>query len=80
MNYETMTLPELEQAIQAIGVQRDALKAQAVAVQAVIDRKTAQANADRMLAGLGDAEKAALLQAIQGAGNMPSQAVVKGLV
>lgn len=79
MNYETMTLPELEQAIQAIGAQRDALKAQAAAVQAVIDRKTAQANADRLLAGLGDADKAALLQAIQGAGNMPSEAVVKGM-
>ena len=78
--YETMTLPELEQAIQAIGVQRDALKAQAASIQAVIDRKTAQANADRLLANLGDADKAALLQAIQGAGNMPSQAVVKGLV
>lgn len=80
MNYETMTLPELEQAIQAIGVQRDALKAQAAAVQAVIDRKTAQGNADRLLANLGDADKAALLQAIQGAGNMPSEAVVKGMV
>lgn len=80
MNYENMTLSELEQAIQSVGGQRDTLKAQAVAIQAVIDRKTAQANADRLLAGLGDADKAALLQAIQGAGAMPSQAVVKGLV
>lgn len=77
--YENMTLPELEQAIQAIGVQRDALKAQAGTIQLVIDRKTAQANADRLLANLGDADKAALLQAIQGAGNMPSEAVVKGM-
>lgn len=34
---------------------------------------------DRLLNGLGDADKAALLQAIQGAGNMPSEAVVKGM-
>ena len=80
MNYENMTLPELEQAIQAIGAQRDTLKVQAQSIQVVVDRKTAQANADRLLAGLGDADKAALLQAIQSAGAMPSQAVVKGLV
>lgn len=79
MNYENMTLAELEAASQAIGVQREALKVQAVAVQTVIDRKTAQANADRLLANMGDADRAALLQAIQGSG-IPSGEVVKGLV
>ena len=77
--YENMTLPELEQAIQAIGAQRDALKAQAGQIQLVIDRKTAKANAQRLIANLGDADKAALLQAIQGSG-IPSGEVVKGLV
>lgn len=78
MNYDNMTLAELEQASQAIGAQRDALKAQQGAIQMVIDRKTAKANADRLLANLGDADKAALLQAIQGSG-IPSGEVVKGL-
>lgn len=78
MNYDNMTLAELEQASQAIGAQRDALKAQAAQIQAVIDRKTAKANADRLIANLGDADKAALLQAIQGSG-IPSGEVVRGL-
>lgn len=76
--YDNMTLAELEQAIQAIGAQRDALKAQAGQIQLVIDRKTAKANAQRLIANLGDADKAALLQAIQGSG-IPSGEVVKGL-
>lgn len=76
--YDNMTLEELEKASQAIGAQRDALKMQAQAIQAVIDRKTAEANAQRLIANLGDADKAALLQAIQGSG-IPSGEVVKGL-
>ncbi len=76
--YDNMTLAELEQAIQAIGAQRDALKAQAGQIQLVIDRKTAKANAQRLIANLGDADKAALLQAIQGSG-IPSGEVVRGL-
>ena len=79
MNYDNMTLAELEQASQAIGAQRDALKVQQGTIQAIIDRKTAKANAERLLANLGDADKAALLQAIQGSG-IPSGEVVKGLV
>lgn len=76
--YDNMTLEELEKASQAIGAQRDALKAQAAQIQAVIDRKTAEANAQRLIANLGDADKAALLQAIQGQGIASAEAV-KGL-
>ena len=73
--YDNMTLEELEKASQQIGVQRDALKAQGAQIQAVIDRKTAKANADRMIANLSDADKAALLQAIQGQGIASAEAV-----
>jgi len=76
--YDNMTLAELEAASQSISSQRQALKEQAGAIQTVIDRKTAEANAQRLIAGLGDADKAALLQAIQGSG-IPSGEVVRGL-
>jgi len=76
--YDNMTLAELEAASQSISSQRQALKEQAGAIQTVIDRKTADAKSQRLIAGLGDADKAALLQAIQGSG-IPSGEVVRGL-
>ena len=78
MNYETMTIEELEKAIQALSAQREALKAQQQAAHDVLNAKVAAEAAAKLVANLDDAQKAALLQAIQGQG-LDSAAVVKGM-
>lgn len=65
MNYEQMTIEELEAFIAKINAERAVLKAQAVAVHAVLDAKNTTAAAAKKLATMSDAEKAALLQMIQ---------------
>lgn len=64
MNYDTMTVEELEATIAEINAKRAVLKAQAVAVHTVLDAKNVQTSAARKLATLSDAEKAALVQMI----------------
>lgn len=63
-----MTLDELEQHQQAINAERATLKAQAQAVQAVIDRKQGEATLKRRLETMSDAEKAALVQMVHTGG------------
>lgn len=78
MNYEAMTIEELEKAIQALGAQREALKAQQQAAHDVLSAKVTAEAAGKLVANLDDAQKAALLQAIQSQG-VGSAAVVKGM-
>ena len=78
MNYEAMTIEELEKAIQALGAQREALKVQQQAAHDVLNAKVAADSAAKLVANLDDAQKTALLQAIQGQG-LASDAVVKGM-
>ena len=78
MNYEAMIIEELEKAIQALGAQREALKVQQQAAHDVLSAKVTAEAAAKTVANLDDAQKAALLQAIQRQG-MASQAVVKGM-
>lgn len=78
MNYEAMTIEELEKAIQALSAQREALKAQQQAAHDVLNAKVAAEAAAKLVANLDDAQKAALLQAIQSQG-LASDAVVKGM-
>ena len=78
MNYEAMTIEELEKAIQAVSAQREALKVQQQAAHDVLNAKVAAEAAAKLVANLDDAQKAALLQAIQGQG-LASDAVVKGM-
>lgn len=63
-NYDTMTVEELEAAIAEINAQRAVLKAQAVAVHAVLDAKNVLASTAKKLATMSDAEKSALVQMI----------------
>ena len=78
MNYEAMTIEELEKAIQALSAQREALKVQQQAAHDVLNAKVAAEAAAKLVANLDDAQKTALLQAIQGQG-LGSAAVVKGM-
>jgi len=78
MNYEAMTIEELEKAIQALSAQREALKGQQQAAHDVLNAKVAAEAAAKLVANLDDAQKTALLQAIQGQG-LGSAAVVKGM-
>ena len=78
MYYEAMTIEELEKAIQALGAQREALKTQQQQAHDVLSAKVTAEAAAKTVANLDDAQKAALLQAIQGQG-MASDAVVKGM-
>ena len=78
MNYEAMTIEELEKAIQALGAQREALKAQQQAAHAVLNAKVTAEAAAKTVANLDEAQKMALLQAIQSQG-VGSSAVVKGM-
>lgn len=68
MNHDTMTVDELEAEIAGINEQRAVLKAKAVEVHRVLDAKNVKAAAERKLATLSDAEKAALVQMIQAQG------------
>ena len=78
MNYEAMTIEELEKVIQDLGNQRDALKAEQQMAHKALDEKINAAAAAKLVANLDDAQKNALLQAIQSQG-VPSAAVVKGM-
>lgn len=65
MNYEQMTVEELEALIAKINADRAALKEQAMAVHSVLDNKNITAAAAKKLATMSDAEKVALMQMIQ---------------
>jgi len=78
MNYEAMTIEELEKVIQDLGNQRDALKAEQQMAHKALDEKINAAAAAKLVANLDDAQKNALLQAIQSQG-LVSDAVVKGM-
>ena len=78
MNYETMTVDQLEAKLQSITEERAKLRTEALQVQAVLDQKYAAMRAAILLESMSDAEKAALAQAISGAGGIASQESVKG--
>ena len=78
MNYEAMTVEELEKAIQALSAQREALKAQQQQAHDVLSAKVTAEAAAKTVANLDEAQKAALLQAIQSQG-VGSSAVVQGM-
>jgi len=76
MNYEQMTVEQLEAELQRISGERAALKEKAVAVHAVLDRRNAEAAARRKLAEMSDVEKAALAQIVAAEGIESGEAVV----
>lgn len=76
MNYEQMTVEQLTAELQRLNEQRAALREQAIAVHAVLDRKQAVETARRKLAEMSDVEKAALAQLVQAEGIESGEAVV----
>lgn len=78
MNYENMTIEQLEAEMQRITEERARLRAEALKVQAVLDRQYAAMRAAILLESMSDADKAALAQAVTGAGGIASQESVTG--
>ena len=73
MNYEQMTLAELEARQQELTAKRAELQAEGRAVQAAIDAKHAQADVYKMLGNMTDAQRTALAQTV-GVQAIPSAA------
>lgn len=78
MNYETMTVDQLEAEMQRITAERAKLRAEALQVQAALDKQYVAMRAAILLEGMSDADKAALAQAINGAGGIASGEQVDG--
>ena len=76
MSYELMTVEQLTAELQRINEERAALREQAMAVHAVLDRKQAVETARRKLAEMSDVEKAALAQIVAAEGIESGEAVV----
>ncbi len=75
MNYEQMSVEQLEAELQRISGERAELKAQALSAHAVLDRRNAEAAARRRLATMSDVEKAALAQIVAAEGIESGEAV-----
>lgn len=72
---ESKSIEELEAIIQDITDRRIELRDEARDVQAVMNRKAAAAEAERLAANLSDDQKAALAQVIKAEGIKPTSAV-----
>lgn len=77
-SYYSMTIEELTAALQRITEERARWRAEALEVQAWLDKKQAAQRAADLVATMSDADKAALAQAITGAGGIVSEESVKG--
>lgn len=62
--YEEMTIAQLEELLQTVEAQRDTLKSQAREITAVLDKKRAVEGVQKKLAGMSEAERAALREAL----------------
>lgn len=78
MMYEHMTIEQLLAESQRITEARASLRESQLFVQAALDRKQAAQRAADLVAGMSDADKAALTQAISGAGAIASGEQVNG--
>lgn len=65
IDYESMTVDELNAELLAHSNRLDALRAEALAIRAIRDHKAASASAKAKLATMTDTEKAALLQELR---------------
>lgn len=77
-NYDNMTIEQLLAESQRITEQRAALRNEQLLVQAWLDKKQAAQRAADLVATMSDADKAALAQAINGAGGIASGEQVNG--
>ena len=78
MMYEHMTIEQLLAESQRITEARASLRESQLFVQAALDRKQAAQRAADLVAGMSDTDKAALTQAINGAGGIASGEQVNG--
>ena len=78
MKYENMTIEQLLAESQRITEERAALRNEQLQVQVALDKQLAAQRAADLVATMSDAEKAALAQAVSGAGGIASQENVKG--
>jgi hypothetical protein len=78
MNYDSMTIEQLLAESQRITEERAALRQEQLQVQAALDKKLATQRAAELVATMSDADKAALAQAINGAGGIASGEQVNG--
>ncbi len=73
MNYENMTIEELEARNRELNAQRDAIREEQLKIKAVLDRKIALRSAQQKLASLSETERAALSLVISKAGGIESR-------
>lgn len=65
MNYEDMSLEQLEKENQKLMAQKDAIRENQKVITALMDEKSSMAEAQRKVATMSNAEKAALVQVLQ---------------
>lgn len=76
MNYEQMTVEQLEAELARLTAERARLRDEGLKVHAALDRKQAAAAAQRTLDGMSDVERAALAQLVQTPGIVSGEQVV----
>lgn len=64
MTYEDMSLEELEAAGTAISRERDELQMEGLVIHDIMNQRRAQTKATELVAGMSDAERAALRQVV----------------
>lgn len=64
MTYEDMSLEELEAAGMAISRERDELQMEGLVIHDIMNQRRAQTKATELVAGMSDAERAALRQVV----------------
>lgn len=74
-DYSTMSAAELNERLHEITEQRHALREEALAVHAAMDKQILAEDAERRVAALSDSEKAALRQALGPEGVETEEAV-----
>lgn len=77
-NLEAMSAEELQERLDGINRQRDELTAEARQVAEVLNRKLALKAAEDKVAGMSEAERAALTQVLQAQGIASGEAVWTG--
>ncbi len=68
MDFDGLSLDQLEALQQSVNAERAALKAQALAIQQVIDARSTDATVDRFLSSLSPEDRVALAQRIRAEG------------
>ena len=76
MNYDTMTLPELEKEKQELDKKRVGIKAEQLKICAVIEKKVDEKKVKEKIDSMTDKEKKIATQILSGAGAIASEEAV----